>query len=52
MARELSVGEVATRSGVAVSALRFYERKGSDQQQTARAAISDGTRVTSCVGSP
>ena len=28
MARELSVGEVATRSGVAVSALRFYERKG------------------------
>lgn len=25
---ELSVGEVATRSGVAVSALHFYERKG------------------------
>lgn len=26
--RELSVGEVAARSGVAVSALHFYERKG------------------------
>ena len=26
--RELSVGEVAKRSGVAVSALHFYERKG------------------------
>ncbi|GAA0902829.1 redox-sensitive transcriptional activator SoxR [Luteibacter anthropi] len=26
--RELSVGEVANRSGVAVSALHFYERKG------------------------
>lgn len=28
MAIELSVGEVAKRSGVAVSALHFYERKG------------------------
>lgn len=28
MAVELSVGEVAERSGVAVSALHFYERKG------------------------
>lgn len=28
MAGELSVGEVAKRSGVAVSALHFYERKG------------------------
>ena len=28
MARELSVGEVAARAGVAVSALHFYERKG------------------------
>ncbi|WNH54691.1 MULTISPECIES: redox-sensitive transcriptional activator SoxR [Stenotrophomonas] len=28
MAQELSVGEVARRSGVAVSALHFYERKG------------------------
>jgi len=28
MARELTVGEVAERSGVAVSALHFYERKG------------------------
>lgn len=28
MAGELSVGEVAQRSGVAVSALHFYERKG------------------------
>ncbi|WP_033482015.1 MerR family DNA-binding transcriptional regulator, partial [Xanthomonas phaseoli] len=28
MQRELSVGEVAKRSGVAVSALHFYERKG------------------------
>ena len=25
---ELSVGEVSQRSGVAVSALHFYERKG------------------------
>ncbi len=28
MARELSIGEVAARSGVAPSALRFYERRG------------------------
>lgn len=28
MATELSVGEVAARSGMAVSALHFYERKG------------------------
>ena len=28
MARELTVGEVARRSGVAVSALHFYETKG------------------------
>ncbi|KAF1055232.1 MAG: Redox-sensitive transcriptional activator SoxR [Stenotrophomonas maltophilia] len=28
MVQELSVGEVARRSGVAVSALHFYERKG------------------------
>lgn len=28
MARELSVGEVAERSGVAISALHFYEQKG------------------------
>jgi len=26
--RDLSIGEVAARSGVALSALRFYERKG------------------------
>ena len=31
--RELSVGEVARRSGVAVSALHFYERKGLIQSQ-------------------
>lgn len=28
MAKEFSVGQVATRSGVAVSALHFYERQG------------------------
>ncbi|MDH5823867.1 redox-sensitive transcriptional activator SoxR [Luteimonas sp. RD2P54] len=28
MRRELTVGEVAARSGVAVSALHFYEKKG------------------------
>jgi len=28
LAQELSVGEVARRSGVAISALHFYERKG------------------------
>jgi MerR family redox-sensitive transcriptional activator SoxR len=28
MARELTVGELAERSGVSVSALHFYERKG------------------------
>lgn len=28
MARELTVGQVAARSGLAVSALHFYERKG------------------------
>jgi MerR family redox-sensitive transcriptional activator SoxR len=28
MAKELSVGELAARAGIAVSALHFYERKG------------------------
>lgn len=28
MARELTIGELALRSGVSASALRFYERKG------------------------
>ena len=28
MATELSIGEVAARSGIATSALRFYERRG------------------------
>ena len=28
MARELTIGELASRSGVSQSALRFYERKG------------------------
>jgi DNA-binding transcriptional MerR regulator len=28
MSRELSVGEVAARSGVAVSTIHFYESKG------------------------
>jgi MerR family transcriptional regulator, redox-sensitive transcriptional activator SoxR len=28
MARELSIGELSTRSGVSQSALRFYEREG------------------------
>ena len=28
MAKELTVGQVAARSGVAVSALHFYETKG------------------------
>ncbi|HKU56347.1 MAG TPA: redox-sensitive transcriptional activator SoxR [Gaiellaceae bacterium] len=28
MARELTIGELSTRSGVAQSALRFYEREG------------------------
>ncbi|PSD32322.1 redox-sensitive transcriptional activator SoxR, partial [Stenotrophomonas maltophilia] len=28
VSQELSVGEVSQRSGVAVSALHFYERKG------------------------
>ena len=28
MARELTIGQVAARSGVSQSALRFYERKG------------------------
>lgn len=28
MSRELTVGEVAARSGISVSALHFYERKG------------------------
>ncbi|AMJ57368.1 MULTISPECIES: redox-sensitive transcriptional activator SoxR [Stenotrophomonas] len=31
--RELSVGEVARRSGIAISALHFYERKGLIQSQ-------------------
>ncbi len=33
MARELTVGEVAARSGLTVSALHFYERKGLIRSQ-------------------
>lgn len=33
MASELSVGEVSRRTGVAVSALHFYERKGLIQSE-------------------
>ena len=33
MAGELSVGEVAARSGVAASALHFYERRGLIRSQ-------------------
>ena len=33
MASELTIGEVAHRTGVAVSALRFYERKGLIRSQ-------------------
>ena len=39
IARDLSVGEVAMRAGVAVSALHFYERKG-----LIRAWRSDGNQ--------
>jgi len=39
MADELTIGEVATRSGVAASALRFYERRG-----LIAAARSDGNQ--------
>lgn len=39
IARDLSVGEVARRAGVAVSALHFYERKG-----LIRAWRSDGNQ--------
>ncbi|MEO4000489.1 redox-sensitive transcriptional activator SoxR [Mesorhizobium sp. CAU 1732] len=34
--RELSVGEVAARAGVAVSALHFYEREGLIQSRRSR----------------
>jgi len=39
MADELTIGEVAARSGVAASALRFYERRG-----LIAAARSDGNQ--------
>jgi MerR family redox-sensitive transcriptional activator SoxR len=39
MASELTIGEVAARSGVAASALRFYERRG-----LIAAARSDGNQ--------
>jgi MerR family transcriptional regulator, redox-sensitive transcriptional activator SoxR len=41
-AREPTVGQLAARSGVAVSALRFYESKGPIRSRTvgARAASS------------
>jgi MerR family redox-sensitive transcriptional activator SoxR len=39
VATELSIGEVSTRSGVAASALRFYEREGLIE-----AARSDGNQ--------
>lgn len=42
--RELTVGEVAERSGLAVSTLHFYEAKGSSAA-IAAGAISGATRV-------
>src|SRR5438552_16167136 len=36
MAKELTVGEVAARSGVSVSALHFYERKGLVRSERTR----------------
>ena len=48
MAEGLAVGEVAARSGVSVSALHFYERKGLIRQLTHSAATSGATAATCC----
>ena len=43
----LTIGQVALRSGVAPSALRFYEAEGLIAQSAAR-ATSGATRARSC----
>ncbi len=48
MRRELSVGEVARRAGVAVSALHFYEAEGLIRSQRTRAAT--GVTGATCCG--
>jgi hypothetical protein len=46
----LSIGEVAERSGLAASAIRFYEQRGLiHAERTSASAASGGT---SCAGSP
>lgn len=48
--RELTVGELAARSGVAVSALHFYEREGLISARRTP-GTSAGTGATPCGGS-
>ena len=47
--RDLSVGEVADRSGIRVSAVHFYESQGLILRRGA-AAISAGLRAKCCGG--
>jgi MerR family redox-sensitive transcriptional activator SoxR len=47
--RDLSVGELARRSGVAVSALHFYEAKGLIASNR-NAVTSGATRARPCAG--
>ncbi|MCP1749946.1 hypothetical protein ABIF29_005178 [Bradyrhizobium elkanii] len=50
LAQELSVGEVARRSGLAVSTLHFYESKGLIASRRT-AATSAATCAACCGGS-
>ena len=47
----LTIGEVARRSGVASSALRFYEQRGLISSERAGRATA-ATRGQCCAGSP
>ena len=48
MRRGLAVGEVAARSGLSVSALHFYERKGLIR--SSRTAATSGAMAATCCG--
>ena len=52
MADLLTISEVSRRSGVASSALRFYEDAAADHGPSAPAPATAATRARSCAGLP
>ncbi len=48
----LTIGQVGTRSGIAPSALRFYEREGLIRARRSSGGTSAASTATSCAASP